>query len=40
MVQFVRVQESTYFDSVTLMLISSKLAELQQIFEDALMIGK
>ena len=39
MVQFVRVQESTYFDSVTLMLISSKLAELPQIKEAAVMMG-
>ena len=39
MVQFVRVRESTYFDSVTLMLISSKLAELPQIKEAAVMMG-
>lgn len=39
MVQFVKVQESTYFDSVTLMLISSKLAELPQIKEAAVMMG-
>lgn len=39
MVQFVRVQESTYFDSVTLMLISSKLAEMPQVKEAAVMMG-
>lgn len=39
MVQFVRVRESTYFDSVTLMLISSELAQMPQVKEAAVMMG-
>lgn len=39
MIQFVDVRKSTYFDSVTLMLISGKLAELPQIVEAAVMMG-